>query len=274
MSINGIFFPGRVLTAKGLGAFGAGALSDGILEGCEVSVSGGSVSIGSGYIIIGGRVFGVTGSESGSVSGAYTVLYAKADTSKASSTSSFQQVTIAAASASSAAAAAAIIRNAASGYPAGDLNGASDAVRTCWLALIEGSSVIAVNSACAGRGMVKIWENASPTSAFAADAVLTIPAAAAFNAFCIVCRTTSGSSFTGRSAFICPIDSAAESWFNLEKISFERNGGAVHFTRTVTIDPAAGTFSFSNSWNNAGFSGGENMIPTAIYGFHTGSVID
>lgn len=280
MSINGIFFPGRVLTAKGLGAFGAGALSDGILEGCAVSVSGGSVSIGSGYVIIGGRVFGVSGAESGSVSGAYTVLYAKADTSKASSAETFQQVTISAAGASSAAAAAAVIRNAASGYPAEDLNGASDAVRTCWLALIEGSSVVAVNRAAAAGGMVKLWENSSPTSGLGATD-LDLPAIGGYDTFLAVFRRDDADTAYGNiiTSVACPMEGLASRRFVCTDFGLADNtysGRTCLRERWVDITPGSGRVSFTTGWwtgwNNSAWTYANDpgtLVPVALYGIHT-----
>ena len=96
--INGIFFENQILTAKGLGAFANAAVSDGILTGCKVSISGTSVTIDEGHIMICGRVvkipqrsFSIASSSSSTL---YWAITATVDTSAVSDETDFEQVTL------------------------------------------------------------------------------------------------------------------------------------------------------------------------------------
>lgn len=93
--IKGLFFKDQLLGARGLGAFGAAALSDGILNGCEVTISGSTATISPGHIIIGGRVIRIANAiEVGSIGAAFTSITATVDLTKTSTKSLFQQVTL------------------------------------------------------------------------------------------------------------------------------------------------------------------------------------
>lgn len=72
---KGVFWDNEVLTAKGLGAMAKMALSDGILNGCAMSLSTGTLIIGAGHIIISGRVVHLDGSDSVDLSSASGTVY-------------------------------------------------------------------------------------------------------------------------------------------------------------------------------------------------------
>lgn len=77
MPITGVFFKNQILTSHGLGAFGDSALSDGILNGCEITTGSNSCTISSGHILAAGRVISVSGNVDVSLShgGNYAALY-------------------------------------------------------------------------------------------------------------------------------------------------------------------------------------------------------
>lgn len=93
--IKGLFFKNQLLGARGLGAFGAGALSDGILNGCEVTLSGGAATIAPGHIIIGGRVARISEAiEVGTIGAAFSAIVAHIDLTATASKTTFSQVTL------------------------------------------------------------------------------------------------------------------------------------------------------------------------------------
>lgn len=94
MSIHGVTFDNQSPTAKDHGALFAGILYDGILKGCNITYFGTTISISPGYIIIAGRLFQVSSSESVGTSGSssYARLKAKVDLSGTSTEETFSQV--------------------------------------------------------------------------------------------------------------------------------------------------------------------------------------
>lgn len=263
MSIQGIFFQNQILTPQGLGAFGAAALSDGVLCGCEIS--GGTMA--AGFVICGGRPFRTDEISFGAADG-IRVVFAYIDTSLEASETEFEQAYVTAVTVASMAEAISIIDHTRQNFPDGNVN-LDDTRRTGWLAVLDASNnVIAFNRAAAAGAMVKLWENDDPTASFAADSVLTIPAAAGYDGFVIVSLLSNGS-YTGITSDVFPLAGAgaAEVHISAAAVSASSGGSAVVFIRKLTIDKAAGTFTFSKSWNTAGFAGGNTLIPQAIYGF-------
>ena len=77
MSIKGVTFDMQSPTAKNHGALFAGILSDGIVSGCAVTVSGKSCYIGAGYLIAAGRLVQLTARETVAIaatSGSVTIV--------------------------------------------------------------------------------------------------------------------------------------------------------------------------------------------------------
>ena len=277
MSVTGLFFPEQILTPQGLGAFGAGAVSDGVLDGCDITASGSSASMAAGWISCGGRVFNTT-AESFALSGAYSVIYAKVDTSQASTETEFAQATVGVESAADAAAAVAIIAGTNASFPQDDINLAGT-VKTVWLAVVENATgTVTVNRCTARRGMVKLWENAAPAETFP-EQTLTLPAIAGFNAFLITTRrnTQSVEAAAFENSFLCVVRSTGQG-FTLSEfvIADTANGNNTTLRqRNVRIDRAAGTMlitaAWTKTWSQSGYSvANGSLIPTAIYGFNVG----
>lgn len=271
MSVNGLFFPNRYLTPDGLGAFGAAAVSEGILDGGAVTVSGARATLAAAWISCGGRVLYASAGQY-SLGGNYTVIYAKVDTTKTSTAESFSQAELGAVSVSALAEAYGIMSGANASYPASDVN-MGGTVRYVWLALVSyldsTPAVMAVNRARAASSGQKLWENPAPTALFAAQ-TLTLPQMAGYNAFLIVCRRNSTSEL--RSAMLCPAPDTSELGFSIS--ASEAGSATYHRQRNVYIDRSAGTIRFSSGWLNG--SGADNnyvLIPFEIYGLRlTGSI--
>lgn len=265
MNINGLFFPFRILTPNGLGAFGQGALSDGIIEGGAVTVSGGTATIANAWLIAGGRPISI-GSGSFSVSGGnYTVIYAKVDTSKISTETTFTQAEIGTVSVSDLASALAIMNGSNASYPQGTIN-MSGGVYVAWLALISytggSGAVMAVNRARAAKAGQMIWENAAPGSAFAAQ-TLTLPQTAGYNSFLVVCRRNTTSEL--QTSMLCPVPGTSETSFAIS--SSEVGSSTTHRQRNVYITRSAGTVRFSAGWMSGSNSDNNYvLVPLAIYG--------
>ena len=83
-NIKGIFFGNQVLTAKGLGSMAKSALSDGILSGCGISLSGNNLTINPGFIVVCGRVIEITAATTKTIpsGSAYVSLYVSIDLSQ------------------------------------------------------------------------------------------------------------------------------------------------------------------------------------------------
>ena len=94
MAIKGIIFDNQAPTAKGLRGGFHSALSDGIIEGCNITASGSNVTITSGLMNVAGGIFAVTGSQAISVEGTsgYARIKAVLDLSKTATTEQFGQV--------------------------------------------------------------------------------------------------------------------------------------------------------------------------------------
>lgn len=96
MAINGILFDNQSPTAKGLRGGFHSALSDGILEGCNISYSGGTLTIGSGLVHAAGGIFSIAGGETIAISGTsgYERIIINIDLSQTSTAETFNQVSI------------------------------------------------------------------------------------------------------------------------------------------------------------------------------------
>ena len=69
MAFQKITFPSSTLTAVNFGALFAGTLSDGSVDGCEVSYSGGTLTITAGYLVACGRLIYTNASLTQTVTG-------------------------------------------------------------------------------------------------------------------------------------------------------------------------------------------------------------
>ena len=286
--INGIFFENQILTAKGLGAFGNSALSDGILTGCKMSSSGLNVTITEGYILICGRLVKIpqttitfsTGTGHG---GRYDAIIATVDTNAVSEEGDFAQVTISKLEGDSASVLS----------PLSSLRGGYDPTNeftydinmggqtaSAWLAIcnVNGSNAtVKLYNYANSMAMDLLWKNDAPTSAMTSETkTLSIPVLNYYDGILIAYRESNSNN--NRETKICLYDRGSSSSFTYELISMKL--GDDWYTevrqRNVTITPSTGAVVFSAGWYKSsssyyGTSEG-SLIPTAIYGLRAGSV--
>ncbi len=195
-SINGLFYDRQILTADGLGAFGASSLSDGILTGLDGSMNSNVLTVGNGWVIICGRPVYIEGRTFTITPTAGTTMYymlkIAADLNEAATESTFEQVSLSMVSGSSLSslltsnvASGSYISNGSRVYT-NDLNN-SGMTASNWLILLKSTSgaaptIEAYNRAVA-KSMVQLWENTSidyltedtSSSSFAGIAFGSIP---------------------------------------------------------------------------------------------------
>lgn len=275
MSINGIFFENQILTAKGLGAFGNAALSDGIVTGCQASTNGLTISLSPGYIVVCGRVINISESLSFTVSGSnrFYIIRATVNTSGTSTSSDFNQVTIDTVGGSSV---ETLIASLNSGYSGTDftydinLNGTT---ASTWLVAISAGHSIASVSRYnyASSVMDLLWMNNDTSASFDAQTI-SIPKLRKYGAVLIVYKGNNGTvdASNPRSSILCPYRSASTSYLYTLAQAITGGSGtwtAVNRQRNVTIDASTGTLAFSTGWINGGTSGNTAVIiPLEIYG--------
>ena len=287
-NISGVFFANQILTSKGLGAFGSAAMSDGILDGCSVTVNGEkSLTIHPGHILIKGRVFTVEGDitiRNWSTSGAHTVLYATADLTQAATASAFEQVSFSAYSGDSFNAATA------QGYYGEDINmtGEKYAAWVCYLDSSGATPVVKAYQWACARGFGLMWENPAPDNAegFAAQ-TLFLPLLNSFNAVTISYALSCDSSvpyYEYRQSLVCPyktprswngtqtgVDDNTEFKFSLAfpEVNNDANHTILIRDRAVIIKPALGTIAFRDAYVSGEVSSDNtSVIPLAIYGMN------
>lgn len=285
-NINGIFFENQILTAKGLGAFGNSALSDGILTGCKVSINGLSVTVDEGYIIICGRVVKISQQSLtliASSSRAYSAIIATVDTSLTSDETDFNQVSLSVSSGD--ASVTSPIVNVHSGYDSTnqftyDINMSGTSAST-WLVLfsIQGNnaSPFAYNYAIA-NSLDPLWTNSSPNSSFEHQTtVLRLPALTAYNAILVVYKAYNESVTDDnvRSSMICPFVRGSGSRFYYGLSQAVLTGSSPNYTvvvrqRNMYITPSSGLIEFSYGWRNGSAASDAIIIPLEIYGMRAG----
>ncbi len=94
MAINGIVFDNQAPTAKGIRGGFASALSDGIVDGCDISYNGNIISMSPGILNVAGGLVSITGYENVSVTGTsgYARVSIVLDLSRTSTEQEFNQV--------------------------------------------------------------------------------------------------------------------------------------------------------------------------------------
>ena len=94
MAIKGIIFDNQPPTAKGLRGGFHSALSDGIIDGCNITASGSNVTITSGLMNVAGGIFAITGTQTIAIerNTGYARIKAVLDLSKTATTEQFGQV--------------------------------------------------------------------------------------------------------------------------------------------------------------------------------------
>ena len=270
-SIDGIFFENQFLTATGLGAFGNGCLSDGILTGCGISTNGTTVTMGEGFIVIKGRVFYVsettiTEIEIGST---YNAIVASVDTTGLSSEENFEQVSISLSQANS-------ISDLISGLASTDINLTGTTASTIIAVLVvDGASITLMPGSihyATARSMALLWENPNPASttstpvAFPAQS-LTLPSIYFYDALMIPTYVEYGSSYNFYTNFICPRVNGTNK-YSLSHPCISGSGYILVEERYMTVDWDSGIVDFTGGKWKSSNSGTSNqiMIPQKIFG--------
>lgn len=286
--ISGIFFENQILTAKGLGAFANATMSDGILSGCKVSVSGLNVTMNEGYISICGRVVKIP-QQSFTLSadtghGTYHAIVASVNTNAISDEDTFTQVTI-----------STVTGNASMYSPLNDLHSGYDptnnftydinmsgSTASTWLVILRvqssQASVSQYNYANA-MSMVRLWTNSDLTSSFSAQ-TLSLPTINKYDALLVVYRKTNGSDAYQRQSMICPYSRSAASGttYVFDLIHSTLNDSSPYTNvlrqRRMTISPADNTVTFSTGWVTGGSAEGNagTLIPVEIFGLRAGNI--
>lgn len=279
--IKGLFFKDQLLGARGLGAFGASALSDGILNGCEVTLSSGTATIAPGHIIVGGRVIRIANSiEVGSVGAAFTSIVATVDLTQTSTKSTFNQVSLSLAK-------NATLANVLTG-DANDIN-LSGTTHSAWLWVHDATDGIPDTYRYAkGKSKELLWQNLTSGGAsavgdgFAAQA-LVLPGLSEFKGIEITFLIESGLSYYDAQTMNIPgaafllTNSDSGSAFNGKKYfpwyanSTMLTEGIWHILgRQINIYPEIDTLDFTTGWRKRGTnstgSAGTYMVPVEIYG--------
>lgn len=172
-NLKGSFFPYQVIPSKALGALGAKAVRDGVLTGCAVSFTGTALTIGKGFLIACGRVMEVPGAVTLAIDGAtsgYARVSVKIDTAKTSTRETFEQADFLVEYSST--------EDGFTEAYAEDINldGTLYQLPLCVVSLSAAGVAAVVEEAepATAGGLQTVWENAAPTSNFAAQ-TLTVP---------------------------------------------------------------------------------------------------
>ena len=281
--IRGLFFKDQLLGARGLGAFGASALSDGILDGCTVTISSGTVSISPGHVILGGRVFRIANTiEVGSVGAAYTSIVATVDLTQTATKNNFNQVLP-----------LSLVKNATlANVLSGDSNdiNLSGTTHSAWLWVHDATDGIPDTYRYAkGKSKELLWQNLTSGGAsavgdgFAAQS-LVLPGLSEFRGIEITFNTDKSVGVHKTMAFDIPgaafltTNSESGSAFNGKKyIRFYADANVLYSSmrillgRNVYVYPEIDTLDFSTGYRSRGSSvsigsSGDYMIPVEIYG--------
>ena len=288
-NVKGLFFKDQRLGARGLGAFGAAALSDGILNGCEVTISGGVATIGPGHIIIGGRVARISAPvQVGSVGAAFSRIVATVDLTRVSTKADFDQVRLSIETASTLAALMTGDTN--------DINLAGSTHKT-WLWVYEatGTASLAVYQEsyhyARARSKQLLWRNPSPSSGFAAQ-TLILPAMDGYRSFEIVFANTTtidcnfithritvpdDSLLRTNADSSSPLYGKKYTSFDATSIYTNSSWTFVVCERGVYVYPDAHAIAFGKGYwdyphaNSSSYRGSTNnyLIPVEIYGMNT-----
>lgn len=288
MSIKGIFFKNQLLGAQGLGAFGASSLTDGILTGCEVTISGGTATMAPGYIIAGGRVFRLTtATPVGNIGSHFSAIVAHIDLTAASSDTEFSQVTLS--------------METGSNLPAVMLGSSSDINNggtsyQAWIWLYDAfGDVKETYRHAKSNGKTLLWQNVTDGGSsnvgngFAAQAVI-LPGMDGFKSFEITFATKASEQTMVTRTFVVPADVFLETntdstsrfytkkyaHFKAETIQTSSSSWEGRlFERVVNIYPtehaiefATGNYSYPHHPDSSDYhgSGSTYMVPVEIYG--------
>lgn len=266
-NIEGIFFENQILTAKGLGAFGNGALSDGVLTGCEVSTNGLVLTIGTGYIVVGGRVAYLSQPHeftlsSGSGNGTSNLIVATVDTTALSVEDTFSQVSLSLVSGTNV---SGVFGNIPS---SGNINmlGTSASTWLVYATTTHSSSIGTLyRNAATSNALFKIYTNSGTN--FDAQ-TLTIPAIREFDA--ILVSSWVNNEDMHRTTHICSYDRTSSGTYIYPLTSTVLSGTSNSIVvrhRRLDIVPADGTLTFYTGYVSTTTTGNSGiMVPKDIYG--------
>lgn len=288
-NVKGLNFKDQLLGARGFGAFASTSLSDGILNGCEVTVSGGVATIGAGHFVVGGRLVRISSPvQVGAVGAAFSRIVATVDLTRVSTKEEFDQVQLTIETASTLAALMTDDSN--------DVN-LSATTHSAWLWVYEATGAATMSYyqesyhyACANSKQL-IWKNPNPLAGFSAQG-LRLPAMHGFNSFEVLFAgnekltaplvtavlnlpgneylrevTTSGSALLGEKYF----------YFPCSHIGTLSDWTACLWERTVYIYPELDIIEFSTGWwsyprisNSSSYrgSGANYLRPLKIFGLN------
>lgn len=268
-SIDGIFFENQYLTATGLGAFGNGCLSDGILTGCGITINGDTVTIGEGFIVVRGRVFYVSETTISTIETGYSYygIIATVDTTGLSSEESFEQVTISLTHNDS-------ISGLLGDITTSDINLTGTTASTL-IAVLENTGTLSVVPGsihyATARSMAKLWENGNKTAEFSSSSIV-LPALCFYDAM-LVHVFVRGGSYNYHKTYICPYEAGNDVTYSYNMAESyigkgNENWGWLLADREVTVNGATGLLTFSDAWYIYSGHGTANnlMVPYEIYG--------
>ena len=270
--LRGVNFTQQRMTPADLGRIYETILSDGIVQGCVMSYSGATLSMGAGYIMAGGKLLCVPSAVSRTINQAtsgYARLLLTIDLTKTATKTNFEQAELS------------VEYSATSGgFPSltqSDVNGAGTVYQLA-IAVVSLGAVGIIGiveaiqpavipkealTALGGASITKLWENASPTSSFAAQSLI-ISGLSAFQMFivqfCVVASGNELAAFTCSDKINLVWPGASESplvmYFADRRLDFDKS--------TNTIEVSAASFSLQSA--SAATTRNEFCIPLAIYG--------
>ena len=263
-NLKGSFFPYQVIPSKALGALGAKAVRDGVLTGCAVSFTGTALTVGKGFLVACGRVMEVPGAVTLAIDGAtsgYARVSVLIDTTKTSTRDAFEQADFLVEYSST--------EDGFTEAYAEDINldGTLYQLVLCVVSLSAAgvSAVVEAAEEAAAGGLKTIWENAAPSSRFAAQ-TLTLPGIEPGALLVIdwLIDPTYVPDPYGTTLFLLPESGTRKSWQSCTRGS---NGSVLAWDRNVTVNVDAGTVAFSIGLYTTGTSSTEYsniMIPQRI----------
>lgn len=259
-NLTGIYFENQVIASKGLRAHARKVLSDGVIQGCELSFSGASVTIEAGFLMAAGGLMHNPAAQTLEVSGAtsgYARVKAIIDLSKTATKTAFEQAWFEVDYSSTLEGFADPVQE--------DINagGTVYELELCILSLGASGVTSIVQgepepSIVCGISITKIWENASPTSAFPAQTV-TISNVQDYDKIIVIASYSSGSYNCGMMMADTAIGTKATVATSLSYFAW----------RDFTINSESIAFdvgAYRNGYAGTAYSDNNLSIPVEIYG--------
>ena len=248
ITAEGVFFQDKVLTPQSLGALGAAALEDGVLTGCGMSLTGKTLNIGEGFIIVWGRVAKVNqGTLEADANG---VVYADVNTEAA------EPVTLDFAS---------------SAERGGNINIGSETTTRGIIATINGGKIIQRPA----RGTVMLWENSG--TSMAGGTAVSVPGLKGFDNIVIELMRSNdehGDEFLTQAGLYLPSTSGEKQYTITQSVAYDETvsgNPAVMRQRNITFDKQNETVTFStgyyhNHTTDENDTSSGTLVPLRIWG--------